>query len=84
MTYNHTLPNIKQLNQNHLFIWKTDKALGAPKPVNDFHENKSLKQVTGRNAIEYDKNIEKSNSKYEENLEYNHCVVHKHKAHIPR
>ena len=72
MTCNCTPPNIKQIIQNHWPILKTNKTLQKTfsiEPVIAFRKKKkkkkSLKQLIGGNTIQNDKNIKKSNSKYE-------------------
>ena len=68
MTYNGTLPDIKQLIQNHGSILKTNKALEktfSVEPIIAFRKNKSLKQLTGGSTIQNDKNMKKLSNKYE-------------------
>ena len=68
VTYNRTLPNIKQIIQNHWSILKTNKALEktfSVDPIIAFRKIKSLKQLIGGSTIQSDKNIKKSSNKYE-------------------
>ena len=68
VTYNGTLPDIKQLIQNHGSILKTNKALEktfSVEPIIAFRKNKSLKQLIGGSTIQNDKDIKKSSNKYE-------------------
>ena len=68
MTYNGTLPDIKQLIQNHGSILKTNKALEktfSVEPIIAFRKNKSLKQLIGGSTIQNDKNMKKLSNKYE-------------------
>ena len=63
VTHNHTLPNIKQIIQNHWSILKTNKVLEKTfsiEAIIAFRESKTLKQLIGRNTIQSDKNIKKS------------------------
>ena len=68
MTYNCSLPNIKQIIRNHWSILKANKDLQKTFPVEPiiaFHKNKSLKQLIGGNTIQNNRNIKKSTNKYE-------------------
>ena len=54
VTYNHTLPNVKQVIQNHRFILNTNKALERAfsiQPIIAFCKNKRLKQLIEGNTI---------------------------------
>ena len=69
VTYNRTLPNIKQIIQNHWSVLKTNKASEKTclvEPIFAFDKIKSLKQVIGGSTIQNDKNIKYSSNKYEE------------------
>ena len=55
LTYNRTLPNIKQIIRNHWSILNTYKALEktfSVEPVIAFCKNISLKQLIGGNTVE--------------------------------
>ena len=55
LTYNRTLPNIKQIIRNHWSILNTNKALEktfSVEPVIAFCKNISLKQLIGGNTVE--------------------------------
>ena len=54
VTYNHTLPNVKQVIQNHRSILNTNNALERAfsiQPIITFCKNKRLKQLIEVNTI---------------------------------
>ena len=91
VTYNGTVPNIKQIIENHWSILKTNKALEktfSVEPIIAIGKNKSLKKLIGGSTIQNDKNIKKSSkinmkgNVHLANVEYGHCVVYRYKTYI--
>ena len=90
VTYNHTLPNVKQVIQNHWSILNTNKALERAfsiQPIIAFCKNKRLKQLIEGNTIQNNRNIKKliTNLKWIVHLvglEFGDYVVYRYKTHI--
>ena len=80
ITYNRTLPNTKQITQNHWSILKRNKAVEITfsiKPITAFRKSKSLKQLIEGNKISGKQTINMKGNVNLVNLEYGRCVVYR-------